>query len=113
MLWFITRRSKTQVFHTCSDAAKSAAPFNSALCSKKGKVMAQVKIYGIREKLAPLRERLSDTIHECVMEALQLPADKRAHHFFMMEREDMLVPSGRTDAYTIVEITIMAPIMHA
>lgn len=69
--------------------------------------MAQVKIYGIREKLTPVRERLSDTIHECVMEALQFPADKRAHRFFMMEKEDMLYPSGRTDAYTIIEIAII------
>jgi phenylpyruvate tautomerase PptA (4-oxalocrotonate tautomerase family) len=69
--------------------------------------MAQIKIYGIREKLAPVRERLSDTIHECVMEALQFPADKRAHRFFMMEKEDMFYPSGRTDAYTIIEITII------
>jgi len=69
--------------------------------------MAQVKIYGIREKLAPMRERLSETIHQCVMEALQFPADKRAHRFFMMEKEDTLYPSGRTDAYTIIEITII------
>lgn len=69
--------------------------------------MAQIKIYGIREKLAPVRECLSDTIHECVMEALQFPADKRAHRFFMMEKEDMFYPSGRTDAYTIIEITII------
>lgn len=69
--------------------------------------MAQVKIYGIREKLAPIRERLSETIHQCVMEALRFPADKRAHRFFMMEKEDMLYPSERTDAYTIIEITII------
>jgi phenylpyruvate tautomerase PptA (4-oxalocrotonate tautomerase family) len=69
--------------------------------------MAQVKIYGIREKLAPIRERLSETIHQCVMEALRFPADKRAHRFFMMEKEDMHYPSERTDAYTIIEITII------
>jgi len=69
--------------------------------------MAQIKIYGIKEKLGPVRERLSELIHECVMEALQFPADKRAHRFFLMEKEDMLCPSGRTDAYTIIEITII------
>lgn len=69
--------------------------------------MAQIKIYGIKEKLAPVRERLSGVIHECVMEALQFPADKRAHRFFLMEKEDMLYPAGRTDAYTIIEITMM------
>lgn len=69
--------------------------------------MAQIKIYGIKEKLAPVRERLSEVIHECVMEALQFPADKRAHRFFLMEKENMLYPVGRTDAYTIIEISMI------
>lgn len=69
--------------------------------------MAQIKIYGIREKLAPIRERLSEAIHECVMEALQFPVDKRAHRFFLMEKEDMFYPAGRTDAYTIIEISMI------
>ncbi|MDD5033370.1 MAG: tautomerase family protein [Methylococcaceae bacterium] len=69
--------------------------------------MAQIKIYGIKEKLAPVRERLSEVIHECVMEALQFPADKRSHRFFLMEKEDMLYPAGRTDAYTIIEIAMI------
>ncbi len=69
--------------------------------------MSQIKIYGIKEKLAPVRERLSEVIHECVMEALQFPADKKAHRFFLMEKEDMLYPAGRTDAYTIIEISMI------
>jgi 5-carboxymethyl-2-hydroxymuconate isomerase len=73
----------------------------------KGQAMAQIKIYGVREKLAPVRERLSEVIHECVMEALQFPADKRAHRFFLMDKENMLYPAGRTDAYTIIEISMI------
>ena len=69
--------------------------------------MAQVKIYGIKELLAPVRERLSATIHKCVMEALHFPADKRAHRFFLMDKEDMLYPDGRTDSDTIIEITLI------
>ena len=69
--------------------------------------MAQIKIYGIKENLAPVKERLSDVIHECVMEALQFPADKRAHRFFSIEKEDLFYPAGRTDAYTIIEITMI------
>jgi phenylpyruvate tautomerase PptA (4-oxalocrotonate tautomerase family) len=69
--------------------------------------MAQIKIYGIQYKLAPIRARLSDVIHACVMEALQFPADKRAHRFFMMQKEDMFYPADRTDAYTIIEITMI------
>ncbi len=69
--------------------------------------MAQIKIYGIKEKLSQVRMLLSDVIHECVMEALQFPADKRAHRFFLMEKEDFFYPEGRTDAYTIIEITMI------
>ncbi|MEQ1558728.1 MAG: tautomerase family protein [Methyloglobulus sp.] len=69
--------------------------------------MAQIKIYGIKEKLAPVRMLLSDVIHECVMEALQFPADKRAHRFFLMDKENFLYPEGPTDAYTIIEITMI------
>lgn len=69
--------------------------------------MAQVKIYGIKERLNPIKEKLSSVIHACVVEALQFPQDKRAHRFFPMDREDMLAPGGRTDAYTILEISMM------
>ncbi|HSV48656.1 MAG TPA: tautomerase family protein [Ramlibacter sp.] len=69
--------------------------------------MAQVKIYGIKDNLIAVRSRLSEVIHECVVEALQFPRDKRAHRFFPMDRENMLYPEGRTDAYTIIEITMM------
>lgn len=69
--------------------------------------MAQIKIYGIRENILPLRERLSDTIHACVVDALQFPSDKRAHRFFPMDQADWFPPSGRTKAYTIIEITMI------
>ena len=69
--------------------------------------MAQIKIYGIKERLLPIREMLSEAIHECVMEALEFPRDKRAHRFFPMDRENMLYPAGRTDAYTIIEISMI------
>lgn len=69
--------------------------------------MAQVKVYGIRQHLVPVREQLSEVIHSCVVDALEFPADKRAHRFFPMERENMLYPEGRTDAYTIIEITMI------
>ena len=69
--------------------------------------MAQIKIYGIKEKLGPVREKLSEVIHECVVEALQFPIDKRAHRFFLMDKENMLYPDGRTDSYTIIEISMI------
>ena len=69
--------------------------------------MAQVKIYGLKHKLQPLRQTVSDIIHASVMEALAFPADKRAHRFFCLEAEDFLYPIGRSDAYTIIEITMI------
>lgn len=69
--------------------------------------MAQIKIYGLADHLCPLRRELSDTIHDCVIEALQFPRDKRAHRFFPLDRQDFFMPAGRSDAYTIVEISMM------
>ena len=68
--------------------------------------MAQVKIYGLREQLEPIKRRLSDVIHACVVEALQYPADKRAHRFFALERSDFYYPAGRSERYTIIEISM-------
>ena len=68
--------------------------------------MAQVKIYGLRHSLEP-RRRLSDIIHQCVMEALTLPADKRAHRFFPLDEADFFYPADRSENYTIIEITMI------
>ncbi len=69
--------------------------------------MAQIKIYGIKDHLNPIKRQLSDVIHECVVEALHFPQDKRAHRFFPLEKDDLFAPSGRTDAYTIIEISMI------
>ena len=69
--------------------------------------MAQVKVFGIKERLEPLRQKLSDVIHQCVVDALQFPVDKRAHRFFPMDKENMLYPGGRSNAYTIIEISMI------
>jgi phenylpyruvate tautomerase PptA (4-oxalocrotonate tautomerase family) len=68
--------------------------------------MAQIKIYGIAARLNPIKARLSDAIHESVVEALQYPRDKRAHRFFPLDPSDFYAPAGRTDRYTIVEISM-------
>jgi phenylpyruvate tautomerase PptA (4-oxalocrotonate tautomerase family) len=69
--------------------------------------VSQVKIYGLKAQLKPIRSRLSDTIHACVVEALAFPADKRAHRFFHLDAEDFFAPSGRTDRYTIIEFSMI------
>jgi phenylpyruvate tautomerase PptA (4-oxalocrotonate tautomerase family) len=68
--------------------------------------MSQIKIYALRSVLDPIKSRMSDAIHGCVMEALQYPADKRAHRFFPLESSDFFMPTGRTERYTIIEISM-------
>lgn len=70
--------------------------------------MAQIKVYGIAEHLNPVKARLSDAIHACVVEALQFPPDKRAHRFFAMDAADFFIPGGqgRSERYTIIEISM-------
>lgn len=70
--------------------------------------MAQVKVYGIAAKLNPIKARLSDVIHSCVVDALRFPPEKKAHRFFPMDSDDFYIPGGqcRTDGYTIIEISM-------
>lgn len=68
--------------------------------------MGQVKIYGLREHLEPVKARMSDAIHACVVEALKFPQDKRAHRFFHMERGDFFYPASASEKYTLIEISM-------
>jgi phenylpyruvate tautomerase PptA (4-oxalocrotonate tautomerase family) len=66
-----------------------------------------ILVYGIQERLDPIRQRLSGAIHACLKEVLGMPDEKRAHRFIPLRREDMFFPGGRTDAYTVIEINMM------
>ena len=68
--------------------------------------MSQIKIYGLAKHLNPIKARLSDSIHACIIEALQYPPDKRAHRFFPLHESDFYYPPGRTEKYTIIEISM-------
>ncbi len=67
-----------------------------------------IVVYGIKETLNPIKGRLSDVIHGCMQSVLGMPEDKRAHRFFPMDPENFYYPGGRSDAYTIIEINMMA-----
>src|SRR3712207_9035480 len=69
--------------------------------------MVQVKIYGLREQLNPIKQELSDIIHSCLIDALQYPTDKRAHRFFPLDTSDFYYPAGRTERYTILELSMI------
>lgn len=70
-------------------------------------MMVQTKIYGLRTHLNPIKQQLSDVIYSCVVDALQYPSDKRAHRFFPLEPDDFFYPAGRTDRYTIIELSMI------
>ena len=67
-----------------------------------------IVIYGIRENLDPIKKRLSDVLHGCMQSVLGMPEDKRAHRFIPLDKSDFYYPGGRSDAYTVIEINMMA-----
>lgn len=67
-----------------------------------------IVVYGIKERLNPIKAKLSDVIHSCMQSVLGMPEDKRAHRFIPLERDDFYYPGGRSDAYTVIEINMMA-----
>jgi phenylpyruvate tautomerase PptA (4-oxalocrotonate tautomerase family) len=67
-----------------------------------------IVVYGIRDKLDPIKAQLSDVIHSCMMSVLSMPEDKRAHRFVSLDKSDFYYPGGRSDAYTVIEINMMA-----
>jgi len=66
-----------------------------------------IRVYGLRKNLDPIKAKLSDVINGCMVDALSFPSDKRAHRFIPMDPEDFFYPDGRTDAYTVIEISLM------
>lgn len=68
--------------------------------------MVQVKIYGLRDYLNPIKKPLSDIIHSCIVNALQYSPDKRFHRFFLLDASDFY-PEGPRDRYTILEISMI------
>jgi phenylpyruvate tautomerase PptA (4-oxalocrotonate tautomerase family) len=67
-----------------------------------------IVIYGIKEKLNPIKLKLSQVIHKSMQQILGMPEDKRAHRFIPMDKSDFFYPGGRSDSYTVIEINMMA-----
>lgn len=68
--------------------------------------MAQIKVYGLADKLNPIKTELSNIIHACVIEILQLTPDKRFHRFFPLDDSDFYYPPDRSKNYLIIEISM-------
>ena len=70
--------------------------------------MPQISIYGLNTHLNPIKTQLSDVLHSCMVDAFAYPLDKRFHRFFPLDRENFIVPADRSDAYTIVEVSMFS-----
>lgn len=68
--------------------------------------MGQIKIFGIKEELHPIREKLSDILHECLMEAFHYPKEKKAHRFIYIDADSYFYFETRTTKHTIIEINL-------
>lgn len=67
--------------------------------------MGQIKIFGIRAALHPIREKMSEIISECMFEAFQFPKEKKAHRFIYIEEDSFFYFEGRSAKHTIIEIS--------
>lgn len=72
------------------------------------KEISMIVIYGIKEHLNPIKSQLSKVIHECMQSVLGMPEDKRAQRFIPLGKSDFYYPGGRSEAYTVIEINMMA-----
>ena len=67
--------------------------------------MGQIKIFGIKQELHPIRERVSEILQECMFEAFQYPKEKRAHRFIYVDEDSFFYFEGRTKKHTLIEIS--------
>jgi phenylpyruvate tautomerase PptA (4-oxalocrotonate tautomerase family) len=65
-------------------------------------------IYGIDERLNPIKAQMSEVLHQCMVDVLGMPKDKRVQRFIPMKRDDFFYPSDRSERYTFIEINMMA-----
>lgn len=68
--------------------------------------MGQIKIYGLKKHLHPIREQVSAIIHNGIVEAFQYPKEKKAHRFIYIEEDSFFYFEERTHKHTIIEINI-------
>jgi hypothetical protein len=62
-----------------------------------------IVIYGIKEKLNPIKLKLSQVIHKSMQQILGMPEDKRAHRF---------IPMDKSDFFTLVDAQIVIQLLR-
>lgn len=65
--------------------------------------MAQIKVYGRRSAWSEARAALSDAIHGALVEAWQIPAEKRFQRFVWLDDDDLVAPL-RGERYLVLEV---------
>ena len=69
--------------------------------------MAQVKIYGLKDNLDKIKQKLSETIHSTIVEILSFPKDKKYHRFIALNQDDFIFPDDKSNQYIIIEIMMI------
>jgi len=67
-----------------------------------------IRIYGREDQLPSRRTAISNAIHACMVEVLGLPEGKRAQRFIRLSPEDFIAPADRSEAYTVIEMSLIA-----
>ena len=68
--------------------------------------MSQIKIYARKVTINQHRDGLSTAIHDALIEALSYPPEKKFQRFIALDAADFIYPADRSDAYTIIEISM-------
>ena len=67
--------------------------------------MPLVRIEVLAGRPAAERKRLLEGVHAALVEAFGIPTDDRTHRIIEHDPENFEVPPGRSEKYTLVEIT--------
>lgn len=68
--------------------------------------MGQIKIFGLAQELNKNKDKMSEVIHSCIVDGLKFPTDKKFQRFFPMDSDNFYFPTGRTEKYTIIEVSV-------
>ena len=68
--------------------------------------MGQIKVYGLRSNLHPIREKVSEIIHECIVLAFSYPKEKKAHRFIYIEDDSYFYFSERIPKHILIEMLV-------
>ena len=66
--------------------------------------MPRINIYGLRTSLEPVKTKMDEVVHKCVVSTLGYPKEKKIHKFVHVEKEDFYHPKGSNESYIIVEL---------